>query len=112
MPTAQTNAPYPNRIQILCAPLIGPFVQNGPLGQFDPRRDLQVYVDGDLLPIVSFSFDANNNRYLLFTAKPFNLQGVIQLIHHVPNPPFITQSNPPLQDFEFAQYPDIGGGNP
>lgn len=87
---AQTNLPYPNRIQIVLAPLVGPFVQDGPLGAFDPRRDLQVYVDGALQTVQTFSFDPANNRYLLFMATAINLQGVIQIVHHVPSPPFVT----------------------
>jgi hypothetical protein len=87
---AQTNLSYPNRIQLVLAPLQGPFAQDGPLGAFDPRRDLRVYVDGTLQTVQGFSFDAANNRYLLFTATAINLQGVIQVVHHVPSPPFVS----------------------
>jgi Bacterial Ig-like domain (group 3) len=90
---AQTNQPYPNRIQLVLAPFVGPFVQDGPLGAFDPRRDLQVYVDGALTKVQSFSFDAVNNRYLLFMATTINLQGVIQVIYHVSSPSFVSQSS-------------------
>lgn len=85
---AITNAPYPNRIQILCSPFVGPFIQNGPLGAFDPRRDVDVYVDGVLIPVHSFTFDVPNNRYLLYMVQSINVQGVIQVIHHMPSPPF------------------------
>jgi len=107
---AQTNAPYLNRIQLVCAPFTGPFVQDGPLGEFDPRRDLQVYVDGVLQTIQTFSFDAVNNRYLLYLANAINLQGVIQVIHHVPSPPFSFQTNPPLFDITPGDSPGIDGG--
>ena len=96
---AQTNSPYPNRIQLVLAPFNGPFIQNGPLGAFDPRRDLQVYVDGSLQPVQTFSFDAGNNRYLLFMASAINLQGVIQIIHHVPSPPFESETSQQLPGF-------------
>lgn len=86
---AQTNAPYPNRIELVLAPFVGPFVQPGPLGAFDPRRDLQVYVDGVLQIVQTFSFDQVNNRYLLYMATAINVQGVIQIIYHVPSPPFV-----------------------
>ena len=85
---AQTNAPYSNRIQLVLDPFTGPFIQNGPLGAFNPIRDLQVYVDGVLIPVQTWSFDAVNNRYLLYMNQAINLQGVIQIIHHVPSPPF------------------------
>jgi hypothetical protein len=107
---AQTNAPYPNRIQIVLAPFVGPFVQDGPLGEFDPRRDLQVYVDGVLQPVQTFSFDETNNRYLLFMQNAINLQGVIQIVHHVPSPPFQFQTNPPLFDLTPGDSPGIDGG--
>src|SRR5271168_854619 len=85
---AETNQPYPNRIQLVLAPYVGPLVQDGPLGAFDPRHDLEVYVDGVLQTVQTFSFDQANNRYLLFLATAFNLQGVIQIVYHVPSPSF------------------------
>ena len=51
-----TNQPYPNRIQWILENYLGPFAQQGPLGDFDPRRDLEVYVDGTLIPVRSFVF--------------------------------------------------------
>jgi len=116
MPTAAINAPYPNRITLECAPLVGPFVSEA-LGQFDCTRDVRVYLNGDPITITSFSFDANNNRYLMYTQAPF-LSGieavdellVVQVVHHMPSPPFQTASNPPIQGQEFGQNPDIGGG--
>jgi hypothetical protein len=85
-----TNQPYPNRIQWILENYHGPFTQVGPYGDFDPRRDLEVYVDGVLTPVSSFVFDSVNNRYLLYMDREINLQGVIQVVHHMPNPPFHT----------------------
>ena len=110
MPTAETNGPFSNRVVLNCAPLHGPFA-SALLGQFDPRRDLQIYVDGDLLNIVSFSFDQANNRYLMFADRSFNLQGIVQVIHHMPNPPFVTVVNPVINNPLFAQDPGEGGGS-
>jgi len=98
----ETNAPYPNRIQWILGTYTGPFTQAGPLVSFDPRRDLEVYVDGALIPISSFTFDnnsthTNNVRYLLYMNQSINLQGVVQVIHHMPNPPF--QSSQVLPGF-------------
>jgi hypothetical protein len=107
---AQTNEPYPNRIQIVLAPFFGPFVQDGPLGAFDPRRDLEVYVDGVLQPVQTFAFDAANNRYLLYMQNAINLNGTIQIVHHVPSPPFQFQTNPPLFDLTPGTSPGIDGG--
>ena len=89
MLTVVTNAPYPNRIQILLGDYIGPLIQPiSPPIEFDPTVDLEVYVDGVPLVIKNASYDAVNNRYLLFADRPFNLQGIIQVIHHMPSPPF------------------------
>ena len=91
MLTATTNGPYPNRIQIGLGNWIGPLIQSSsPPVEFDPTnpKHLEVYVDGLPLPIQNASYDPVNNRYLLFAGKTFNLQGVVQLIHHMPSPPF------------------------
>ena len=78
-------------------PIFGPFEQTsagsppitGPLGNFDPRRDLDVYVDGNLVPVQASSFDAPNNRYLLNMGGAFNLNGTIQVVHHITSPAFV-----------------------
>src|SRR5208282_5581223 len=100
-PQAVTNAPYTARVQLQLTPagLTGPLVQfgptgatgtgaTGPLGAFDPRRDLEIYVDGSLIDVLTFSFDTDNNRYLMFADKAIDLQGVIQVVHRMPSPPF------------------------
>ncbi len=103
---AITNAPYLNRIQLTLGgtsspptAYVGPFVQSGPLGAFNPVRDLSVYVDGVLQTIQSASFDANNNRYLIYAGQTFNTQGFVQVIHHVPNPPFVDANSNELTGF-------------
>jgi len=99
-PQVETNAPYTARVQLLLTPagLTGPLVQfgptggagaTGPLGTFDPRRDLEIYVDGSLINVLTFSFDTDNNRYLMFANNSINLQGVIQVVHRMPSPPFV-----------------------
>jgi hypothetical protein len=108
---AQTNGPYPNRIQLVLSPFVGPFVQDGPLGTFDPRRDLEVYVDGVLVSVQTFSFDPVNNRYLLYTAQAINLQGNIQIVHHVPSPPFQFTTNPPVVNVQIGIEPDEDSGS-
>jgi hypothetical protein len=89
---AQANQPFPNRIQLVLGSFNGPLVQLGPLGQFNPQRDLQVYVDGVRQTVQSSTYDTVNNRYLLFMASAIHLQGVIQVIYHVPSPPFVSTS--------------------
>lgn len=106
MITATVNGPYPNRIQLEMDLPTGPF-ESLVLGFFDPRRDLELWVDGKQLVINNFSFDAINNRYLIYTANPFNLQGIVQLIHHVPNPPFLGVTNPLLFNITPGDDPDV-----
>lgn len=83
------NEAYPNRIQLTLGVLPGPWEQNGPLGSFDPRRDLEVYVDGQFVPIQSYQFDSNSDSYLISLVRQINLHGVIQVVHHMPSPPFL-----------------------
>jgi hypothetical protein len=83
---------FPDRLQLELGTSFGPFSQDGPLGQFDPRRDLEIYVDGRRVPIVTAFFDQPNNRYLMFTDRSINTDGVVQVVHHIPNPPFFTQA--------------------
>lgn len=108
---AQTNAPYSNRIQLtfgavyhvtatsvvdptvsdtvpIIVNTVGAFTQNGPLGAFNAARDLEIYVDGVPLLVQTSYFDARFSRYLLFMGSTIDLQGVIQVIHHMPSPPF------------------------
>jgi len=111
----ETNTPYPDRIQWILNDYLGPFVQEGPLGEFDPRRDLEVYVDGYLTPVRTFAFDVENNRYLLYMDTSINLQGVIQAIHHMPRPFFIDSGVRGLPSFALiAGYSSAGdvGTNP
>ena len=89
MIVAQTNAPYPNRIQLTLGDWIGPLIQpSSPPVEFDPTVDVEIYVDGLPVAVQTASYDAINNRYLLFMERNINLQGVIQVIHHMPSPPF------------------------
>jgi hypothetical protein len=96
-PRITTNGSFPNRIVLNCAPLTGPFFIPGgsPPVAFDPRRDLACYADGLPLQVISFNFDSVNNRYLIFTSVQFDLQGVVQVQHHMPSPPFVDSSSPP-----------------
>lgn len=87
---ALTNGPYPNRIQLVVnSPYFGPFMQIGPLGAFNPARDLSIYVDGSLQTVQSWAFDGTNNRYLIYLVQAIDPQGFVQVVHHVPNPPFV-----------------------
>lgn len=111
---AETNAPYPNRIAIYLAPYVGPFFQNGPLAVFNPQRDLTITIDGVVTAVSTWAFDAVNNRYLLYMVTAFNLQGEIQITHHVPDPPFysiVPAGNPLILYLSLGESPgeDSGG---
>ena len=97
---AQINAPYPNRIQLELAPYTGPFTQSGPLGSFDPARDLQIFINGVLTSVQTSSFDGTNNRYLIYMSQAFvQPQVVVQVIHHMVNPPFEDANSISLRGF-------------
>jgi hypothetical protein len=107
---AITNEPYPNRLQLVCTPYLGPFEQEGPLGLFDPARDLSIFCDGAPLTVQTSYFDSINNRYLIFMTQAFNLQGFIQVVHHVPNPPFAFTSAALVLGIQLGTEPDIDAG--
>jgi hypothetical protein len=99
----ETNAPYPNRIQLLLGTGIqGPLVTT--TRAFNPTIDMPCYVNGVVIPILSWSFDSVNNRYLLYTQQIFDPTAVVQAVHHMPSPPFSGTA--------VAGYGDGGYGDP
>jgi hypothetical protein len=82
------NTDYPNRVILYLGAVSGP-LYSPTYGFFDPTRDLELYVDGQRHPIVSFRFEPNANCYYMFTKQVFNVSGLVQLIHHMPQLPFI-----------------------
>jgi hypothetical protein len=111
MPNATTNGPSPSRIALNCAPLVGPFIVAGtsPPIALDPRHDIVCSADGVPLKVVSFSFDSVNNRYLIFASVQFDLQGVIQVMYHMPAVPFVDQHGTELGGFALiASFSPVG----
>lgn len=106
---AVVNRPYPNRVQLNLGTLPGPLL-NPSLGDFDPRRDIQIYNDGKLMTVDSFTWDPKGNRYLIFLTEGLNFDAVTQVIHHVPNPAFEVEGNPDLSLLHEGQNPDILAG--
>lgn len=104
--TVLLNRPYPLRVQLCLGGLTGPLL-NPALGDFDPRRDLQIYNDGKLMTVDSFTWDPKRNRYLMFLTESLNFDAVTQVIHHVPDPPFEVEGNPDLALLQPGQNPDI-----
>jgi hypothetical protein len=107
--TALVREPTPNRIE-LYPDGKGPLLAG--TRTFDPTKDLKAYVDGTPLNITSFIWDSPRNRYVMFTDKSFNTQGYIQVIHHMPNPPFQTLSNPALANMSAGTHPDLSEETP
>jgi hypothetical protein len=76
------------------------------LGPFNPIRDVQVYVGGAPVQIVSAHWDAPGNKYVIYVDEDMTAnKDLIQIIHHVPEPPFFLASNPTLANLS-------RGGNP
>ncbi len=89
--SAWTNVAFVDRIQLVLNTFTGPLTRplTDPIfANFDPRRDLEICVEGKLIAVRSFAFDVSNNRYLLYMDQAIDLQGVIQIVHHMPSPPF------------------------
>lgn len=95
MITAQVNAPYGNRVQVLLGSLQGPLA-SATLGALDPVRDFTVYVDGTPATLLSGVYDPGHNRYLVFSSTVLDLTGVIQVLHAMPIAPFLSATGDPL----------------
>jgi len=95
--SAVVNGNYSTRIQLQLGSLTGP-LSSSALGAFDPRRDLDIYVDGAPMKILSFTFVVASNQYFMFTAHSFSPTAIVQVIHHMPVGPF-TASNGSVPGF-------------
>jgi hypothetical protein len=83
----ETNAPYPNRIQLILGDQItGPLV--GSTRAFNPSVDVTVYIDGIAVALANWSFDSANNRYLLYTYAIFDPTSIVQAVYHMSTPLF------------------------
>ena len=96
---AQTSGTHADRVVIFLTPLIGPLTQDGPLAGFDPRRDVEIYVDGVLVPVRTAFFNSVQNSYVLFMDRAIDVQGIIQVMHHMPDPSFVDDSLVVLASF-------------
>jgi len=111
---AMVNSPHPDRIQLLLGDLSGPLT-SVLLGDFDPKRDVDIYYNGRKLTPVSSMWDAPNNRYLLFLGELLSFDPVppvVQVIHHMPASPFmgVEPPNPDLGLVDPGLHPDILAG--
>jgi hypothetical protein len=96
MITALFRTPHPHRLELLMNAGKGPLT-NGER-PFDPQRDLQVYVGGLLTPVISWAWDSGADRYLLYMAEDLGpYADLIQVIHHVIQPPFGFSNNSSIQ---------------
>jgi hypothetical protein len=78
---------FPNRIELQCEDLTGPFISGG-TGDFDPARDLEIYIDGIKRDVQGSTFSRALNAYLIHLFRPINFNSVVQLVHHMPAEPF------------------------
>lgn len=104
--TAVVNRPYPNRVQLLLGTLPGPLLHVS-YGTFDPRRDVDIYNGGMKMTVDSFTWDPKGNRYLIFLTEALDFNQITQVIHHMPNPPFVGESNPTLKNLALGGHPSF-----
>ena len=103
---AVVNRPSPFRLQLILEDLTGPLRNSS--GPFDPRKHIAIYNGGRQIGVDSYSWDPNRNRYLVFLQEALDFDIPIQVIHHVPTPPFAEDlSNPTLLLFEPGKDPDL-----
>jgi hypothetical protein len=55
---------------------------------FNPTTDVEVWVDGLQIQVKSFLYDADTTTYQLYLGISLTADNVVQVIHHMPNPPF------------------------
>ena len=77
----------------LQATVQGPFnrfdLSSGGMVNFNPMVDLELYVDGLPETISSYSYDKATNTYLLYMRRSVTSDNIVQLIHHMPSPPYL-----------------------
>ena len=106
--TAVVNRPHLNRVQLLLGDGISGPLFSITLGMFDPRRDLDIYNGGQPMTVSSYTWDPVRNRYVIFLDGELDFDAPVQLIHHMPNPPFQEyDENPDLLQVSLGQDPDI-----
>ena len=101
------NRPHPFRLQLILVGLMGPLASPS-LGAFDPRRDVTIYNGGSPMGVSSYTYDPARNRYLVFLQAPLDFDRPIQVIHHVPSPPFAEEEgNAVLSEVAPGHDPDL-----
>ena len=104
---AIANRPTPYRLQLVLNDLTGP-LSNSAIGMFDLRKHVAIYNGGRLIGVDSFTWDSNRNRYLIFLKQALDFELPIQVIHHVPSPPFSeSEGNPSLLNTDPGHDPDL-----
>lgn len=69
---------------------------------FNPNTDIEVYVDGILTSVASSSYDVTSNAYHLYLKVPISSDNVVQIIHHMPAPPFVQTTSLGVFSFGFG----------
>lgn len=75
----------PRALDLTLAPFTGPLTA---IEDFDPRKDLSLFVDGVQVRIQDFLFVSGSNLYRMFLSDPLSLGSLVQVIHHAPSQPF------------------------
>ena len=79
------------------------------LGDMDPSRDLTIYAGGKRVQVINWAWDSVGNRYLIFLSEDIT-GDFLQVIHHLPDPPFMVMSNPTLANVTQGNCPTISEG--
>jgi hypothetical protein len=92
-PSVVLDPLFPNRIELRLGIYQGPLSIPSTEAGFTPASDLRIFVDGILMPVQSAVFDSGVNRYLMYTTQPIATTSLVQVTHHMPNPPFKTANS-------------------
>jgi hypothetical protein len=80
---------------------------NGSLENLDPAQYFGVYSGGKPMVVSNYVWDAVGNRYLMYTTEDMP-DSFVQVIYHVPSPPFWLESNPQLANISQGSSPTLG----
>jgi hypothetical protein len=87
---SQVSTEFLGNVVNLISSIGGPFSRtvDALTVNFNPMTDVEVWVDGIQIQVKSFLYDAATTTYQLYLGISLTTDNVVQVIHHMPNPPF------------------------
>jgi hypothetical protein len=92
--SSQVSANCIGNLVNLVSSISGPFSRtvNGTAVAFNPITDLEIWLNGTLISVESSGFSASTNTYMIYLSVFPDSGDLLQIIHHMPSPPFTSGS--------------------